>query len=612
MTNRCQPRSGPVHTARKDEGDRLEALPELKLLDALPSANLDRVTRLASQIFALPMAAISLTDGDRSWYKSRVGFSHDGIGRAEASCAEVVRAMDDVIITDLLADAQHASSHFAADGVRFYAGTPILTKDGHGIGALCVCGTVPRTASAEEMAALRDLAALVMAQIDPPFAASRTDRSSGLPNRHRLLEDLGKLALHHDGEARVMILVELALPEEIDTIVRALGGAGVDDLVRETADGLRDQPGSTQMPYHVGATQLCFLSPADVDQDAYAALLASRFAAMRAAAPTDAFPTPLLGVLSFTVGALPPLEVLRRALSAAQDARDGGNALGFYSATAGHARSRKLELVRDFARALENPDQLRLVYQPRVDLTSGRCVGGEALLRWRHPLLGDVAPSEFIPLIEHTSLMRATTAWVLDAALRQLGAWQRGGLDLVLSINVSAANLAELDFVENVRLHLRKHRVRPQMLEIEVTESAVMADPGKALACLEALTAAWISIAIDDFGAGYSSLAYLQRLPAQVVKIDQSFVRTLTACEDREYVLVSTMIGLSHKLGYRVVAEGIETAEALAALSAMGCDEGQGYFFAKPLEAEDVAGWARMRHATIAPPRRWPERVKFG
>lgn len=581
----------------QNEATRLVALYQLKLLDTFPSESFDRITRLAAQIFALPMAAISLTDRDRQWFKSRVGVAHESIARHKAPCAEVAKTTADVIIPDLLADPRYASSQLAGDGVRFYAGAALVTREGHGLGSLCVLGTQPRTAGTEEMAALRDLAALVMSQIELQHAHGRIDPISGLPNRHQFLEDLEDMALQHSGEGRVMVLVDLARSDEINNIARVMGATRIDDVVRQAAEALRGQLGSTRTPYHVGPTQFAFLSPPDVDEQAYTALLGSRFAALRVSASDHFVTTIVLGVLPFTVGSVRPLDVLRKALSAAQDARQSDGEIGFYSPSAAQAQNRKIELIQEFGKALKLPDQLRLVYQPRVDLASGRCVGTEALLRWRHPVLGEVSPGEFIPLIEHTSLMRDTTAWVIDAAFRQLGDWQRSGLDLILSINVSAANLTELDFVQNVQLRLLQHRVRPQMLEIEVTESAVMADTGKALACLEALAAAWISIAIDDFGAGYSSLAYLQRLPAEVVKIDQSLVRNLTPCEDREHVLVSTMIALSHKLGYRVVAEGIETAEALAALSAMGCDEGQGYFFAKPLEAREVERWVEMHHS---------------
>ena len=220
-------------------------------------------------------------------------------------------------------------------------------------------------------------------------------------------------------------------------------------------------------------------------------------------------------------------------------------------------------------------------------------------MRWRHPELGDVSPGEFIPLVEQTSAIRAATHWVIEAGIRQLGAWCAAGLDLTLSLNVSAANLEEDDFVQRVQLHLLKHRVPPHLLEIEVTESAVMTDGGNALACLEELSAAGVRIAIDDFGAGYSSLAYLQKLPAHVVKIDQSFVRDLTAADTRESKLVEMMILLGHQLEYRIVAEGVETSEAAAVLTELGCEEAQGFLFAKPMEEAAMQRWRETCGAAL-------------
>jgi len=179
---------------------------------------------------------------------------------------------------------------------------------------------------------------------------------------------------------------------------------------------------------------------------------------------------------------------------------------------------------------------------------------------------------------------------VLDAALAQLAQWRAAGIELQLSINVSASNLEEADFAEHIHLHLLKHRVRPEWLELEVTESAVMGDIANAIDQLGVLVEAGVHVAIDDFGTGYSSLAYLQKLPGRILKIDQSFVRDIASGE-REETLVRSMVSLAHDLEYRVVAEGVETAEARDLLIGMGCDEAQGYLFGRPMAPEAFAEW---------------------
>ncbi len=195
-----------------------------------------------------------------------------------------------------------------------------------------------------------------------------------------------------------------------------------------------------------------------------------------------------------------------------------------------------------------------------------------------------------MPIIERTSLARSTTKRTIEMGLGQLGSWHRKGMNIKLSINISATNLSETDFAQRVQLSLLMHGVRPEMLELEVTESAVMEDASRSLEQLATIDAAGIAIAIDDFGTGHSSLAYLQRLPAGIVKIDKSFVRDLMLGE-REQTLVRAMISLSHDLGYHVVAEGIESSAAAELLAEMGCDEGQGYYFACPLDVAAFERW---------------------
>lgn len=573
-----------------EEARRLDALHQLNLLDTSPSDSFDRITRMASQLFGLPISAVSLTDRDRQWFKSRVGVEHMSIPRHQAPCAQVAESASTVVIPDLLADSGYADSVLAQQGVRFYAGAPLVTREGFGLGALCVLGTEPRTALAPEMAALNDLAQMVMSQIELQHAFGRIDPLSGLPNRTQFLDDLDDLGRDDPGRRRLAVLVELARAEQVNHGARVMGSSYVDDMVQEAVRTLRSALGPGRRAYHVAATQFVFLAEPDVDEDAYVVRLASMLRRLEEGSSVRFVMTVAVGVAPFVTGESLPRDVLRTAHNAALDARASETLVSVYSSAKDSAHRRRFRLLNDFGAALDQPGQLRLVFQPRVDLATRRCLGAEALLRWRHPALGDISPAEFIPIIEQTSLARPTTAMVLEAGLSQLGAWCAARMGIQLSINVSAANLDETDFVQQVQLRLLKHFVPPAMLELEVTESAVMANSGKAIGQLTALEAWGISLAIDDFGTGYSSLAYLQRLPAKVVKIDQSFVRDL-AIGEREQTLVRSMISLSHDLGYRVVAEGVETAAAADMLADMGCDEAQGYFFARPMELADFERW---------------------
>ncbi|RYF09418.1 MAG: GGDEF and EAL domain-containing protein, partial [Oxalobacteraceae bacterium] len=412
------------------EAVRLDALYRLKLLDTSPSESFDRITRMASQIFGLPVAAVSLTDRDRQWFKSRVGVDHYSIPRDKAPCSQVAEATEPLVIEDLLADQCYATSALGRAGTRFYAGAPLITSDGYGLGALCVLGTEPRQATASEMAALVDLAAMVMAQIELQHAFGRIDPVSGMPTRNQFREDLTDMARDCLGEQRFAVIIDLARDDQISRISRALGGARVDDLIREASQSLRSALGPARVAYHVGATQFAFLSPPGVDEAAYMMQLRSAFEALRASSSVRFVTNVSIGVRPFILGGVLADDVLRGAASAAQDARGVDGSIALYSPSNDSAHRRQYGLLRDFGRALDSGEQLRLVYQPRIELATGRCIGAEALLRWRHPDLGDVSPAEFIPIIEQTSLARPTTQWVLDTAMDQLATWEQAGIGI--------------------------------------------------------------------------------------------------------------------------------------------------------------------------------------
>ncbi|WP_242187938.1 sensor domain-containing phosphodiesterase [Sphingomonas sp. CARO-RG-8B-R24-01] len=583
-----------------NERARLDALYQLNLLDTPASESFDRITRMASQLFKLPIAAVSLTDHDRQWFKSRVGIAHDAVTRTKAPCSQVAETTDTLVIPDLLDNAFYRDCPIAQDGIRFYAGAPLVTRDGHGLGALCVLGTEPRNIDPKEIAALNDLAAMVMSQIELQHAFGRIDPLSGLPNRTQFLDDIADLGRDKPGERRLAIMLDLARPEQINNMVRVMGPSHVDDMVRKAAQQLREILPAGRTAYHVAATQFAYLADPDMSDDAYAAMLEGMLKRSRAELTVQLVSTMAVGIAPFMVGETDPRDVLRLTHSAAQDARGSETSVSLYSIKSDGAHRRRFGLLRDFENALAAHDQLRLVYQPRVDLASRACVGAEALLRWQHPTLGDVSPSEFIPIVERSSLARPLTQWVLDHALGQLKNWSRVGLRMPLSVNISAANLEESDFAPSVQLLLLKHGIRPELLELELTESAVMENIGPALDQLNTLYGAGIKLAIDDFGTGYSSLAYLQRLPAQVLKIDQGFIRGVLDGE-REMQLVRSMIILSHDLGFHTVAEGVETTELAELLETMGCDEAQGYLFTRPLEPAAFVAWIEdWNAATLA------------
>jgi len=572
---------------------RLDALRRLELLDTPPSEAFDRITRMAAQLFNLPIAAVSLTDSNRQWFKSKVGVAHDTIPRLGAPCAKVTDNGGALVIPDLLEDDYFRTSLLAENGIRFYAGAPLNTSEGYCLGAMCVLGLEPRQITEAERQALKDLATMVMSQIELQHALGRVDPVSGLPNRNQFISDFTDLELGEPaGDKRLAALISLASPQELSDAQRVMGSGYLDEMVRDAVPQLR--LGGAGKIYHVGSTQFAFFAPRGVSLETFRVQLQSWLDARASYGQARLITTTTVGIAPFTIGHTEGLDLLRNMHSAAHDALAAARCVRVFSSEHDAILQRRFWLVGAFGAALENHSQLHLVYQPKVGLSDGACTSVEALLRWSHPDMGSISPAEFMPVIETTSLARATTEWVLNAAMRQIAAWREDGVALQVAVNVSAVNLEEPDFCDRVLMLLQRHGLAPASLAIELTESALMRNPKVAQATLERLGHAGVQLAIDDFGTGYSSLSYLQSLPANVVKIDQSFMRDLGQ-DERRRSLVRTMIKLSHDLGHKVVAEGVETVEVEDFLREAGCDEVQGYLHARPLAPQALTKWLAAR-----------------
>jgi EAL domain-containing protein (putative c-di-GMP-specific phosphodiesterase class I) len=258
----------------------------------------------------------------------------------------------------------------------------------------------------------------------------------------------------------------------------------------------------------------------------------------------------------------------------------GRDRIAFFAAETRARLARRLELAEELRGALAR-DELALHLQPHVELSSGRIVGAEALLRWHHPELGDVSPGEFIPVAERFGLIGPIGTWVLRRAAALVAGWRDARRPLVLSVNVSAAQLTPGGFAELVEDIVGEAGIEPSSLCLELTESTLMSSTGAAIDSLRRLRDRGHYVAIDDFGTGYSSLAYLKDLPVEILKIDRGFVGGL-GTDSHDGAIVASIMSLAHAMGLHVIAEGIETPEQACELRALGCDVGQGFLFARP------------------------------
>jgi diguanylate cyclase (GGDEF)-like protein len=296
-----------------------------------------------------------------------------------------------------------------------------------------------------------------------------------------------------------------------------------------------------------------------------------------------------LGIVMFPEHGEDAAVLMREADAAMYIAKQFRSGYKVYTTDLGHGADDRLTLQGDLRRAIAN-GELVLHYQPKIDFAAGRVSGVEALVRWQHPQLGLLPPDKFIPLAEQTGLIKPLTISVLRGALCQCREWQQAGMVLSMSVNISAINIQDPEFPDQVAALLKEVPVPPALLELEVTETAVMSEPLRAVECIKRLSALGLQVAIDDFGTGYSSMAYLKKLLVAKIKIDKSFVKDM-AINHSDAVIVRSTVELGHNLGLKVVAEGVESQSVWDRLKDLGCDSAQGYYMSRPLTAEKFAAW---------------------
>jgi len=416
----------------------------------------------------------------------------------------------------------------------------------------------------------------------------RHDHVTGLPNRLRFLADFRKLR-GRSGRGRILVLVTLAEAGHYNEILRALGHAFADDFVRAGLARLREIVPAEMPIYHVSVLSFAFV----IAHEGPGLPELARAIARDFGGELDIEDIPVrtrlgVGLMPLEAAAVDPAEALRAALVAAQDSRRCDDGVAYYNNRNDAAHIRAFRILADLPAALAEPGQLSLNYQPRVELATGRCYGAEALIRWKHPELGNIPPAEFIALAEQTALINPLTDWVLDHALAAARTLGDRGHPLRMSINASPLNLSELGFDDRLFWFCERHGLEPDRVEIEFTEGTLAANHERAARQLARIRQAGVRIAIDDFGTGFSNLSYLRSIPADVLKIDQSFIRPLSGSDD---FLVQQILAMAHGLGLKVCAEGIETAESYALLRTLGCDEGQGYHIARPLPEASFFQW---------------------
>ena len=411
------------------------------------------------------------------------------------------------------------------------------------------------------------------------------DAATGLPNRVYFERQLNECVADAGARAVTVLLVEIGRVSEINY---TLGHETGEDLIRIIGNRLKSMVKSSDTVARHSSTMFSILMPGASASDVRPIVdrILESFEDAVPVAGIQLDVTAAIGEACYPDHGLDARTLLQRADTAIYEAKASSRLFATYDPEADPHKPERLTMMGELRKGLDN-GEFKFFYQPKVDIAAEKITHVEALVRWIHPERGFMPPDDFIPLAEQTGNVQKLTQWALDTAIAQARAWQDANIDIIIAVNLSARDLTNRKLPDQIAALLNQYGVAANRIVLEITESAIMDDRDNAMAVLTALNKMGHTLSIDDYGTGYSSMAYLKALPVQEIKIDKSFVLKLASNAEDE-ILVRSTIDLGHNLGLKVVAEGIEDEESLQILKKYGCETGQGYFISKPVPPEDI------------------------
>lgn len=584
----------------KHEAKKLAAIEILKRDDAERDRALGEFAWLASKVMGVSGCFVTIFDEIFQYIKFSVNIP-DLAGKMpieESMCKHSVAACKPIICSDTRLDPRFVSHPLVTNGhVIFYAAAPLKTKEGFALGTLCVSEESPFTPTEAHIEEFLRIASLASAYLESWYSLGRIDPLTGLPNRQHLRSEIERLTEKDaDAEYGLLIFDCIDIPRAYE-LSRYLGLAAIEKMLHSFGPLLRMR---LQLDDAVALYAFATGRYAVLVKKEYARTLIRRVKKLpstraRITGEVEVELNIFTGFVLFRGQTVTTAELLRRGVSALHEAIRQSIPVKEFDVNLDQKRNDDFKLLYDLGEAFKSSGQIFLVYQPKILLHCEKMVGVEALLRWTHPERGPISPTVIVSLAQKTTLMNDITNWVVDEVLRQVTLWRAENIQIPVSINFTASDVSQPGFANHLESKLLKHGLTTSDIRIECLETEEIIANETALQELDMLKIRGFKILLDDFGAGYSNINYLRKIPLDIIKLDRSIISKIT--EDLgSRIIAKNIITMLKELDYTVLAEGVEDEETANILKAFGCDEAQGFYFSRPLIAEDLVAWLRNHH----------------
>lgn len=591
----------------ENEVPRLKELNDLDILDMSKEERFDRYTELAADIFNIPVAIITLIDKDYQWFKSCFGASMTGTPRDLAFCAYTLLEDDVMVIPDMLKDERFINHPLVAGEpyVRFYAGILLRGPNNLAVGTLCLIGFEPQQFSDLNRKRLGHIGKMIEHELHYKHHLNQLrkhventiyyDTFTDLPTR-RLFHERLQIALQEkkeNSDRQTEIIVFCLGVPHLENIKITAGQNTVNLIIKEASWRLKKALGNTFNIAKGNENYFLIFGEASLEASGQTGLQKIITSILSIFDDTfnvgDHVYETILGKLGIAVHGTDELEgseLINKAIIAMNMILNSAENSRLYSSCPIVDISKNFLLENKLGKAIRD-NHLHIEFQPIVNVQTGIICGAEVLCRWIDPEYGSISPGDFIPVAEESGLIIPLGEWVLNEALHAVKKWQgRNIINFPISVNLSSGQLLKEDFLTKMKKLFEDNGVEPHLINLEVTEASLIYNIDQAIENIKKANEIGITFSLDDFGTGFSSLKYLQKLPLKYLKIDKSFVENITT-NANDSSLVQGIIALAKTLGLEVVAEGIETKEQLMYLKAYQCHRAQGYLFSRALRFDD-------------------------